>query len=80
MEKENEKLIKETEELEKVHTANVKNSKQKFEQLSKLKAKKSEIQEEIKQIEKYLEEIYIEPHIKEGLEEVYTTKIWEKWY
>lgn len=71
MEKENEKLIKETEELEKVHTANVKNSKQKFEQLSKLKAKKSEIQEEIKQIEKYLEEIYIEPHIKEGLEEVY---------
>lgn len=71
LDQENEKLIKETEELEKKYTYNLKGQEEKNKQVEGLKIKRAGLQEKIKNIEKYLEEIYIEPHIKEALEEAY---------
>lgn len=71
LDKENEKLIKETEELETRYTYDLKSQKDKYKQVEALKIKRKRLQGDIEEIEKYLEEIYIEPHIKEALEEAY---------
>lgn len=71
MEEQNHKLIKEIKALEEVYINNCKHSEDKSKLLEKLSARRLELQSKTKKIEKYLEEIYIEPHIREGLEEAY---------
>ncbi len=71
LETDNKGLEKEIKALEEVYTSNFKNSGEKSKELKKLKARRVELQEKTKEIEKKLEEIYIEPQMREGLEEGY---------
>ena len=71
MEEQNHLLIKEIKSLEEVYISNTKHNEDKSKLLEKLRARRLELQLKTKEIEKYLEEIYIKPHIREGLEEAY---------
>ncbi|QUH18779.1 AAA family ATPase [Alkaliphilus sp. B6464] len=71
MAEQNQILIKEIKVLEEIYISNTKHNEDKSKILEKLRARRLELQLKAKEIEKYLEEIYIGPHIREGLEEAY---------
>ncbi|ABR50248.1 SMC domain protein [Alkaliphilus metalliredigens QYMF] len=72
MEEQNQLLIKEIKALEELYAYHYKESQEKAKGLEKLKVKRIEGKEKITEIEKYLEAIYIESHIREGLEQGYS--------
>ena len=64
-------LAKEIKEIEGVYINNYKQSEEKSKILEKLNVKRVELQEKIKEIENYLEEIYMDPSTREGVEQAY---------